>query len=97
MPLPVEKAATHLITSVEGTGTKIYQFVNYPVRGLIFEDDNSLENLSDTASKACIFLQNNNIPHNVLISYCGKRVFLYPQVIKECASNPNQKNKKLFL
>lgn len=82
VPFPIEKAATKEITSLD-VGVEISELVNYPVRGLVFEGRNSLRGLSDTVSDACICLQNNNIPYNVLISDCGKRIFLSPQCYAE--------------
>lgn len=80
MPFPIEKAPTKKITTLDG-GVKISELVNYPVRGLVFEGGNTLQDLSNTVSDACICLQENNIPYNVLISDCGKRIFLLPQVM----------------
>lgn len=79
MPFPIEKASTKKITNSNG-GVKISGLVNYPVRGLVFEGGNTLEDLSNTVSDACICLQDNNIPYNVLISDCGRQIFLLPQV-----------------
>lgn len=84
MPFPVEKAPTQKINMVKGPpdyGVTILEILNYPVRGLVFEGGNTIMDLSDAVADACIFLQNNNIPFNVLISDCGKRVFLFPQVM----------------
>ncbi|XP_010536681.1 PREDICTED: GDP-L-galactose phosphorylase 1-like [Tarenaya hassleriana] len=82
MPFPIEKAPTKKITTTE-TGVKISKLVSFPVRGFLFEGGNSVQNLSDTVSEACICLQNNNIPFNILISDCGKRIFLLPQCYAE--------------
>lgn len=79
VPFPIEKAPTKKITISDG-GVTISELLKYPVRGLVFEGGKTLRDLSDTVSYACICLQNNNIPYNVLISDCGKRVFLLPQV-----------------
>ncbi|XP_050216498.1 GDP-L-galactose phosphorylase 2-like [Mercurialis annua] len=79
---PIEKAPTKKITTLD-CGVKISELVNYPVRGLLFEGGNALQDLSNTISDACICLQVNNIPYNVLISDCGKRVFLLPQCYAE--------------
>ncbi|KAG6689760.1 hypothetical protein I3843_11G188400 [Carya illinoinensis] len=57
--------------------------LNYPVRGLVFEGGYTVEDLSNTVSDACICLQANNIPYNVLIADCGRRVFLLPQCYAE--------------
>jgi len=83
VPFPVEKAATHKIPLSEDTmknGVTVSKLINYPVRGLVFEGGNTLEDLANVVSNACIWLQDNNVPYNVLISDCGKRIFLFPQV-----------------
>ena len=83
MPFPVEKAATHKIPLSEDTrksGVTVSKLINYPVRGLVFEAGNTLNDLANAVSSACIWLQDNNVPYNVLISDCGKRIFLFPQV-----------------
>jgi len=79
LPFPIEKAPTKRIASVNG-GVKISELLKYPVRGFVFEGGEMLEDLSNVVSDACICLQNNNIPFNVLISDCGKQVYLLPQV-----------------
>lgn len=80
VPFPIEKAPTKKTTALDG-GVKISELVNYPVRGLVFEGGNTMEHLSNAVSDACICLQDNNIPYNVLIADCGNRIFLLPQVI----------------
>ncbi|KAK4771137.1 hypothetical protein SAY87_031669 [Trapa incisa] len=82
VPFPIEKAPTKKVTTIE-SGVKISELVNYPVRGLIFEGGNTLLDLSNNVSDACICLQENNIPYNVLIADSGKRVFLLPQCYAE--------------
>uniref|UniRef100_A0A7C9AW94 Uncharacterized protein n=1 Tax=Opuntia streptacantha TaxID=393608 RepID=A0A7C9AW94_OPUST len=81
-PFPIEKAPTKKITTMSN-GVKIFELLNYPVRGLVFEGGNSLENLAKVVSDSCIFLQNTNIPYNVLIADSGKRIFLLPQCYAE--------------
>ncbi|XVF03800.1 hypothetical protein REPUB_Repub05bG0024200 [Reevesia pubescens] len=82
MPFPIEKAPTKKITTLND-GVIISELLKYPVRGLVFEGGNTLQDLSDTVSDACICLQDNNIPYNVLISDCGKQIFLLPQCYAE--------------
>lgn len=85
VPFPVEKAPTQTIMTVKAScdsGIILSELLNYPVRGLVFEHG-TLHCLSDVVAKSCIFLQNNNIPFNVLITDCGKRVFLFPQYYAE--------------
>ncbi|MQM20551.1 hypothetical protein Taro_053572 [Colocasia esculenta] len=83
---PVEKAPTKRIALKKGptkVGVRISRLMNYPVRGLVFEGGSSLQELSDMVSNACIWLQENNVPFNVLISDLGKRIFLFPQCYAE--------------
>ncbi|MQL90553.1 hypothetical protein Taro_023160 [Colocasia esculenta] len=82
MPLAVEKAQTRRIMALSN-GVNVFQLLEYPVRGLVFEGLSTLEDLSIVVSDACIFLQENNIPYNILISDSGKRVFLFPQCYAE--------------
>ncbi|XVF77379.1 hypothetical protein PTKIN_Ptkin14bG0038300 [Pterospermum kingtungense] len=82
LPFPIEKAPTKKITTLND-GVIISELLEYPVRGLVFEGGNNLQDLSDTVSDACICLQDNNIPYNVLISDSGKRIFLLPQCYAE--------------
>ncbi|KAK8527190.1 hypothetical protein V6N12_054414 [Hibiscus sabdariffa] len=82
VPFPIEKAPTKKITTLKDE-VIISELLNYPVRGLVFEGGYSLQDLSDAVSDACICLQENNIPYNVLISDCGKRIFLLPQCYAE--------------
>ncbi|KZV56387.1 hypothetical protein F511_00384 [Dorcoceras hygrometricum] len=81
-PFPIEKAPSKKIMTMEN-GVKISDILNYPVRGLVFEGGNTLEYLSNVVSDACICLQENNVPFNVLIADSGKRIFLFPQCYAE--------------
>lgn len=86
VPFPVEKAATQRIPLADDgmkSGVKVSKLMNYPVRGLVFEGGNTLNDLADVVSGACIWLQENNVPYNVLISDCGRKVFLFPQCYAE--------------
>uniref|UniRef100_A0A5B6Z076 Putative GDP-L-galactose phosphorylase n=2 Tax=Davidia involucrata TaxID=16924 RepID=A0A5B6Z076_DAVIN len=82
VPFPIEKAPTKKITTMTD-GVKISELLNYPVRGLVFEGGNTLQDLANAVSDSCICLQDNNIPYNVLISDSGKRIFLLPQCYAE--------------
>ncbi|XP_042037230.1 GDP-L-galactose phosphorylase 1-like isoform X2 [Salvia splendens] len=81
-PFPIEKVSSKKITTTNG-GVEISNILNYPVRGFVFEGGKTMEELSNVVSDACICLQENNIPHNVLIADCGKRIFLFPQCYAE--------------
>ncbi|KAL4554084.1 hypothetical protein LXL04_037292 [Taraxacum kok-saghyz] len=82
VPFPIEKAPTRKTTDLNG-GVVISEILNYPVRGLVYESGNGIEDLSNAVSDSCICLQDNNIPYNVLISDSGRRVFLLPQCYAE--------------
>lgn len=82
---PVEKALTEMISlvgpaGVSENGVKVSRLVNYPVRGLVFTEGKSINDLAEVVANACTCLQENNIPFNVLISDCGRRIYLFPQV-----------------
>ncbi|KAL6993953.1 Phosphate metabolism transcription protein [Sarracenia purpurea var. burkii] len=86
VPFPVEKVQTERIMAgkeqADG-GVMVSQLLNYPVRGLVFEGGIKMRDLSDAVASACICLQKKNIPFNVLIADCGKRIFLFPQCYAE--------------
>lgn len=84
VPFPVERAAvTKIATSKKKGGVKIFELSNYAVKGLLYEDGGNLEELATCVARACIILQERNIPFNVLIADCGHRVFLFPQCFAE--------------
>ncbi|CAM0874810.1 unnamed protein product [Alopecurus aequalis] len=72
-----------LAKSVLRSGVKVSKLINFPVRGLVFERGNTLKDLADVVTNACIWLQDNNVPFNVLISDSGRRIFLFPQCYAE--------------
>ncbi|XP_072998502.1 GDP-L-galactose phosphorylase 1-like [Typha latifolia] len=75
---PIEKAPTQRIATL-GSSISIFQLMQYPIRGLVFEGGIALQDLSDAVSSVCILLQENDRPYNVLISESGKRIFLLLQ------------------
>ncbi|KAL3525520.1 hypothetical protein ACH5RR_013892 [Cinchona calisaya] len=82
---PIEKVPNHKIMTRKGLhGTKLVvsELLDYPVRGLVFEGE-STRDLSDAVASSCIYLQLKNIPFNVLIADCGKKIFLLPQCYAE--------------
>ncbi|KAJ3671623.1 hypothetical protein LUZ60_007702 [Juncus effusus] len=87
VPFPVEKAPTETINFVKNEildkSVKISKLMNYPVRGLVFEGGNCMSDLADLVANCCIWLQENNIPFNVLISDSGRKIFLFPQCYAE--------------
>ncbi|XP_057529565.1 GDP-L-galactose phosphorylase 2 [Amaranthus tricolor] len=79
---PIEKAPTKKITTTSN-GVEIFELLKFPVRGLVLEGGNSLQDLAKVVSDCCVFLQDTNIPYNVLIAESGKRIFLLPQCYAE--------------
>ncbi|MED6121515.1 Phosphate metabolism transcription protein [Stylosanthes scabra] len=86
-PFPVEKAKRQIIKTkgqqCPQQGVCVSELLDYPVRGLVFEGGNTIRELSDTVANSLVFLQNNNIPFNVLISDCGNKIYLFPQCFAE--------------
>ncbi|XP_030441061.1 GDP-L-galactose phosphorylase 1-like [Syzygium oleosum] len=78
---PVEKVPSlRVMTSASvQRNVVVSRLLKFPVRSLVFEGGDTLRDLSNAVANSCIRLQHNNIPFNVLISDCGKRVFLFPQ------------------
>lgn len=88
VPFPVEKAPMWKILAKKGlggAGVIVSKLLNYPVRGFAFEGGNgsTIRDLSDAVVNSCISLQNKNIPFNILIAQCGKKIFLFPQCYAE--------------
>ncbi|KAI9161537.1 hypothetical protein LWI28_018420 [Acer negundo] len=87
LPFPVEKSPTSRIIvtkkGLQDSQIMVSQLTNYPVRGLAFEGGKSMTDLSNAVASSCALLQKTNIPFNVLISDCGKRIFLFPQCYAE--------------
>ncbi|CAI9752959.1 unnamed protein product [Fraxinus pennsylvanica] len=61
----------------------VSKLLDYLMSGLIFTGGCTLHNLSDVVADSCIFLQNNNIPIDVLIADYGRRIYLLPQCYAE--------------
>ncbi|XP_031490919.1 GDP-L-galactose phosphorylase 2-like isoform X1 [Nymphaea colorata] len=83
MPFPVEKVPTRRLSGKSKNGVEVHELLNYPVRGLVFQGGDTLQNICNQVSLCCIYLQENNVPFNLLISDSGKRVFLFPQCYAE--------------
>jgi len=86
VPFAVEKAPVKKLskcTAKFNNGVIVSQLLDYPVRGLVFEGGKTVQDISDAVASTCIFLQNNNIPFNVLISGFGKKIYLFLQCYAE--------------
>ena len=78
----MERAPTAPVLGYTGSrrfkDVRVFQLVEYPVRGLVFECGQNLPDMADFVAEVCMRLQEANIPHNLFIVDCGMRVFLYP-------------------
>lgn len=84
VPFPVERAPSKpLVSRKMNNGVKISELIDYPVRGLVFESADSLQELASSVGKCCYILQDKNIPFNLLIADCGSLVYLFPQCYAE--------------
>ncbi|MCO5608046.1 hypothetical protein L7F22_062250 [Adiantum nelumboides] len=84
VPFPVERASSKLLVSRKmNNGVKISELTNYPVRGLVFDSADTLQELASSVGKCCCILQDKNIPFNILIADCGSLVYLFPQCYAE--------------
>lgn len=81
-PFAVERAPTAALPGYTGSrrykDVRVFQLVEYPVRGLVFECGQNLLDMADFVAELCVRLQEANIAHNLFIVDCGMRVFLYP-------------------
>lgn len=82
-PFPIEKAPTCKIMSSKETRVAVSKLLNYPAKAIVFEGGYKLRDLCDAVASSCISLESKNIPFNILISDCGKRIFLLPQCYSE--------------
>ncbi|CAL5337673.1 unnamed protein product [Camellia sinensis] len=88
VPFPIEKAPIREITTLNG-GVKISELLNYPVRGLVFEGGNTLEDLSNAVSDSCICLQDNIQVGALCFGLVGKVDFTVRHLSSETASFPS--------
>ena len=69
-------------------GVAFSELVGYPVRTMVFESDN-IDKLRDSVERAVVYLQDNNIPHNLIFTKTKEnklRVYLAPRKFQEPSS-----------
>lgn len=64
-------------------GVRVEQLREYPVRSLVFEAGDSLQEAAELVGTACERLTAANVPHNLFIADCGARIFLFPNCFAE--------------
>lgn len=84
-PYPCERAPTMLLKGLKRkrNNVQLSRLVNYPVNGFVVEVGDSLEEMAEVVGQACVRMQQKNIPHNLIISDSGSRVFIFPQCYAE--------------
>lgn len=78
--MPIERAPVAPLAGVapRADGVRVARLAGYPVNAFVLEGARP-EALADAVTAAALALQDGNVPHNMLISECGRRVFLVPQ------------------
>lgn len=63
-------------------GTHISMVIDYPIKALLFERKSNcnFKIVLEVLAEICSFLQDKSIPYNLLITDCGKKIFLFLQV-----------------
>uniref|UniRef100_A0A1D1XSW9 GDP-L-galactose phosphorylase 1 n=1 Tax=Anthurium amnicola TaxID=1678845 RepID=A0A1D1XSW9_9ARAE len=77
-PLPVELMPIISFFGEE-KGIQICELADYPIKTLVFSGK-QLKSLVGVVSVICSHLESQSIPFNLLISDCGTKIFLFPQV-----------------
>lgn len=62
------------------TGLYIGEVADYPLKAVVFISKN-LKALVEIVGEMCSYLHDNGTTFSLLISDCGTRIFLFPQVI----------------
>jgi GDP-L-galactose phosphorylase len=84
--MPIERSPTAPLPGIAAPppGVRMSRLSNYPVKTWVFEAAaGGAAALAGAITDAVIKLQAANVPHNMLISGCGDRVFLVPQCYAE--------------
>ncbi|XP_058099970.1 GDP-L-galactose phosphorylase 1-like [Magnolia sinica] len=80
-PLPVELVpAMPVCGDWQKRGMQICEIADYPIKALLFDGNDNLKGLVNLVSEICSYLQDQETPFSLLISGCGTKMFLFPQV-----------------
>ncbi|KAL5773852.1 hypothetical protein ACOSP7_011409 [Xanthoceras sorbifolium] len=79
--LPVELMAVDNFFADERTGISISAVMDYPIKALLLECTYNIKMMVEIMSETCSYLEEKNIPYNILISDCGKKIFLFLQTL----------------
>lgn len=62
------------------SGIYISAVTDYPIKTVLFESNQKFETMMEVLAKICSCLKGMRILYNLLISECGKKIFLFLQV-----------------
>ncbi|RWR81849.1 GDP-L-galactose phosphorylase 1 isoform X2 [Cinnamomum micranthum f. kanehirae] len=86
-PLPVEHVPVVPVTgNWQKSGIQICEVSDYPIKALLFKAEENFKILVTIVSEICCSLQRQNIAFSLLISECGMKMVLFPQVHTSSAS-----------
>ncbi|POO00991.1 GDP-L-galactose/GDP-D-glucose phosphorylase [Trema orientale] len=78
-PLAVELMPVDTIFGDLRTWMRISVVTDYPIKTLLLESNQKFKMMMEVLVKICSFLQEMSISYNLLISDCGKKIFLFLQ------------------
>lgn len=81
-PFPVDFTPIDTFYRDGRRGICISAVADYPIKTLLFESNQNIKIMVELLVEICSYLQEKSIPYNLLISDCGKRIFLFLQMQK---------------
>ncbi|XP_011624021.1 GDP-L-galactose phosphorylase 1 isoform X2 [Amborella trichopoda] len=79
-PLPVEMVPViPVLGDWENIELKIFEIASYPIKGLVFKCKENFKLMVSLVAEVCSRLQDQDVPHKLLITDCGTKIFLFPQ------------------
>lgn len=78
--MPIERAGSAPVHGIapRADGVTVSRLTGYPVNAFLIEGGDAAA-LADAVTAAALALQGANVPHNMLIADCGRKVYLTPQ------------------
>ncbi|XP_021592434.1 GDP-L-galactose phosphorylase 1 isoform X2 [Manihot esculenta] len=77
--LPVEHMPVDILFDAGQKGIQISTVIDYPIKTLLFESNCNIRMMVEIVSETTRYLLDKEIPYNLMISDCGKKVFLFLQ------------------
>ncbi|XP_057995843.1 GDP-L-galactose phosphorylase 1 isoform X2 [Hevea brasiliensis] len=77
--LPVEHMPVDILFDAGQKGIHISTVIDYPIKTLLFASNCNFKIMVEVLAETCSCLLDKDIPYNLMISDCGKKVFLFLQ------------------